>query len=390
MKERKTGWIAAVVAFIAGVAVMAVCGFAYLKATGKIVTDERQFKEYEDVAERYAKVAEIEDLIREKYLWDIDEDQLTESLCDAMLQALGDPYSRYLSAEELEKMKNSLTGDMVGIGLSLYAGDDGSLTVSDVLDESPAAASGLRSGDVITEIDGSAPETVEDAAELLFGEAGTSVSLTYERGGSEETVSVVRGEIRENSVNSVMLRENIGYIRIKRFGEKTAEEFNSELSAMEEKQVSGVVIDLRGNSGGLVEQGIAVADILLPEGTITYTEDKDGNRETFNSDSVCTGLNYVLLVDKDTASAAEILAAAVKDAGGVLVGETTYGKGVIQETTIFDDGTGAILTTRQYFSPSGAVIHEKGVKPTLEMTRGEEKGRDMQLEGAMEAVKERM
>ena len=387
MNEGKKKWIAAAAAFVLGVSVTAGGMYAWMDSGGRIIADGETYDEYRKIAEKYAKLTEIEELIESDYLWDVDEGVMMEAVYDAVLKALGDPYSRYLSEEEIAKMESSLSGDMVGVGIRIYEDEDGNLVISDVIGESPAAGAGLETGDVITEIDGRKADTAEEASAALFGEAGTTVSITYERDDEEETVSLVRGEIRDSSVSSAMLKGNVGYIRIKTFGEDTAKEFSSELSAMEKKQAEGVIIDLRGNSGGLMEQGIAIADALLPEGTIVYTEDRSGERETFNSDSLCTSIKYVLLVDGETASAAEIVAAAVKDnGGGKLVGERTYGKGVIQETVFFDDGTGVSLTTRQYFSPSGATINEKGVKPDIETDTGDERGRDLQLEAAIEEI----
>lgn len=387
MKERKIRWTAVIAAFVLGAAAAAGGLYAWMKAGGVIFAEEKTYDEYRRTAEKYEKLDEIEKLIEEDYLWDADENALLEAACGALLAALGDPYSRYLSEEEIAGMESRLSGDMVGVGIRIYENEDGAPAVSDVISESPADASGIEAGDIIRKIDGKKVSTTEEVSSALYGEAGTTVSVTYERDGEETTVSLVRGEIRDSSVNSVMLEDNVGYIRIKTFGEKTAADFASELSAMEKRQAQGVIIDLRGNSGGLMEQGIAIADALLPEGTIVYTEDKNGDRETFNSDSVCTSLKYVLLVDGETASAAEIVAAAVKDnGGGKLIGERTYGKGVIQETVFFDDGTGVSLTARQYFSPSGATIHEKGVKPDIETGTGDERGRDLQLEAAIEEI----
>lgn len=387
MKERKKNPVAVILAFLVGAAVTAGAMYGWMKATDRIVTDENEYNEYKATAEHYEKLSEIENLILNDSLWDADEDTLLDAACDAMLKTLEDPYSRYLSEDEIAGMESSLSGDMVGVGIRMYEDGEGRLSVSEVISESPAAAAGIKAGDIIEKIDGKKTGTMEDASSALFGEAGTSVSITYKRDGDEKTVSLVRGEIRDSSVNSVMLKDNIGYIRIKTFGEKTAKEFSSALSAMEDKQAAGVIIDLRGNSGGLVDQGIAIADALLPEGTIVYTEDREGNRENINSDSICTSLKYVLLVDGETASAAEIVAAAVKDGGGVLVGERTYGKGVIQETVFFDDGTGVSLTTREFFSPSGKAINKKGVKPDIEKDTGSEPDRDLQLEAAIAEIK---
>ena len=264
MNEGKKRIIAAAAAFVLGVGVTAGGVYGWMKATGTMLADEKTYEDYRETAKRYAKLAEIEELIESDYLWDADENDLMEAACDALLAALGDPYSRYLSEEEIAGMESRLSGDMVGVGIRIYENEDGAPAVSDVISESPADASGIEAGDIIRKIDGKKVSTTEEVSSALYGEAGTTVSVTYERDGEETTVSLVRGEIRDSSVNSVMLEDNVGYIRIKTFGEKTADDFASELSAMEKRQVQGVIIDLRGNSGGLMEQGIATADALLP------------------------------------------------------------------------------------------------------------------------------
>ena len=274
MNEGKKRIIAAAAAFVLGVGVTAGGVYGWMKATGTMLADEKTYEDYRETAKRYAKLAEIEELIESDYLWDADENALLEAACDALLAGLGDPYSRYLSEEEIAGMESRLSGDMVGVGIRIYENEDGAPAVSDVISESPADASGIEAGDIIRKIDGKKVSTTEEVSSALYGEAGTTVSVTYERDGEETTVSLVRGEIRDSSVNSVMLEDNVGYIRIKTFGEKTADDFASELSAMDKRQVQGVIIDLRGNSGGLMEQGIAIADALLPEGAIVYTEDK--------------------------------------------------------------------------------------------------------------------
>ena len=208
MNEGKKRIIAAAAAFVLGVGVTAGGIYGWMKATGTMLADEKTYEDYRETAKRYSKLAEIEELIESDYLWDADENALMEAACDALLAALGDPYSRYLSDEEIAGMESRLSGDMVGVGLRIYENEDGAPAVSDVISESPADASGIEAGDIIRKIDGKKVSTTEEVSSALYGEAGTTVSVTYERDGKETTVSLVRGEIRDSSVNSVMLEDN--------------------------------------------------------------------------------------------------------------------------------------------------------------------------------------
>ncbi len=387
MKEQRLARVKVLAAFVLGAALMAGAAWVYMEVSGKAVVDRESYTEYQELAEKYGKLSEIGDIIQDSYLWEEDEEAALDQACRVLVSALGDPYSRYLTKDEVDAMRDSLSGNMIGVGILIDEDEDGNIVVRDVVEESPAASAGIKAGDVITVIDGDKVRSGEEASEALSGDPGSRVAITYERDGEETRVTLVRGEIYQSSVDSAVLEGNIGYIRINAFGEKTAEEFSEELSAMEEGQVSGVIIDIRGNTGGLLEEGVKVADLLLPEGTVTYTENRRGERRTYTSDSSCTNLALTVLVDGDTASTAEMLAAALKDSGRAsVIGETTYGKGVIQETVVFDDGTGLTLTTKEFFSSSGERIHEKGVVPDVIVSGGFRGDRDRQLEAAIAEI----
>jgi carboxyl-terminal processing protease len=253
--------------------------------------------------------------------------------------------------------------------------------------DSPAEIGGLKAGDLLLKVDGKAYEDSNKMAAAIRGEEGSSVEITYKRDGAEKTVSLVRGEVKEISVYASDINKDYGYIQIASFEEETAKQFETELEAMEQKGVKGLVIDLRNNPGGMMDQCIQVADMLLPEAMITYTKDKNGQEETYNSDEHCTDLPFVLLVNGNSASAAEIVAAAVKDNGGKLVGEKTFGKGVIQGTIDLQDGSAMSLTIMEYFSPDGNKIHKKGVAPSHKVVLTEDAKTDVQLEKALELLK---
>ena len=189
------------------------------------------------------------------------------------------------------------------------------------------------------------------------------------------------------SVRSEVLEGNIGYIRISSFEEKTAEDFKQHLRDLELKGVKGLVLDLRDNGGGLVEVSVEIADMLLGEGVVTYTEDREGNKNYYKSNTGATNLPYVVLVNGGTASASEIITAAIQDnEGGKIIGTTTYGKGIIQSIEKLSNGDAVKLTIMQYFSPKGNIIHKVGIKPDVEVEALAEDTTDKQLEKAIELL----
>ncbi len=222
----------------------------------------------------------------------------------------------------------------------------------------------------------------------MRGKPGTKVDIVVLRGEEELDFSITRANIVMQSVRSEMLDGNIGYIRISSFEEKTAEDFKQQVRDMEIKRVKGLVIDLRDNGGGLVESSVQIADLLLDEGVVTYTEDRKGEKEYYKAKAGKTDLPYVILVNGGTASASEILTAAVKDhKGGKIVGTNTYGKGIIQSIEQLSNGDAVKLTIMQYFSPNGSVIHKVGIKPDVEVEALATDTTDKQLEKAVELLK---
>ena len=349
--------------------------------------------EYDKVSEFYTTYDKLERVAREvdeKGLYEVDKQKQLDELCKSIAESVGDKYTEYMTAEEAEEWKSLMHGVFFGIGVGIIERDDGTVLVQTVTPKSPALAAGLKTGDVITKVDGKEYHNIEDFRNAIVGEKDTPVEITYIRDGEEHTVKITRGEVNEISVYSGETKDNIGYIRIASFHSDTAEAFKTELSALEKKGLDGVIIDLRGNGGGFMDQALEVADMLLPEGTITYTETRDGTRQYYNSGESATDMKYVLLVDRYSASASEIVTAAIKDnKGGSIVGETTYGKGVIQEELTYPDGSLLRLTIQEYFSPNDSRINGVGIKPDYEVAIGAEEGRDMQFEKAIELLKQK-
>ncbi len=339
------------------------------------------------ITQEQRKFKEIYDTINNKFLWDFDQNELVDSAYSAMVGVLGDTYSDYMTREEHEEFVASLSGELTGIGVLFEQSIDGQFRVLNVFQDSPADSVGMLPGDIITEVDGVAYDNSDEVVAKIRGEEGSTVSITCERESKELTFEITRQKIEVPSVYSSVDADNVGYIQITSFDLNTSQQFQEELDAMEQLQVEDVIIDVRNNSGGYFDQAVIIADILLDSCTITHTEDSHGNRETYNSEEGKTNLNFVLLINEYSASASEVLAAAIKEnASGRTVGTTTFGKGIVQELITLEDGSLLKLTTSQFLTPNGEQIHEIGVTPDFVIEADIESDIDVQLQKAKEIL----
>ncbi len=315
---------------------------------------------------------------------------------------VGDPYTYYLSADSLAEQMEKNSGHFVGIGVEIYAGDDGYIVVSSVTPGGPAEAAGILAEDKITEVDGESitGKTAADVSALVKGEAGTDVTLTIFRESTGEVLekTVTRQDIQVKTVSWRMMDDNIGYIAITNFRENTYSQFKEALDVLEAEGMEKLVLDLRNNTGGLVKSAHEIGEELLPEGIMVYTMDKDGNREDTLCDDVYNDVPLVVLVNGNSASAAEILAGAIQDTGrGQLIGTTTFGKGLVQRLFTLPDGSGLNVTIQKYYTPNGTSIHGVGITPDYEVELPEEYAQqtnipaeaDTQLQKAVEVLSEK-
>lgn len=339
------------------------------------------------------KIRTIERLIDKVYVGEKEEELLAEGMYRGMISGLGDPYANYYTEEEFAKLSESQEGyyEGVGITISQKQGQDG-LVIVEVQKDTPAAEAGIQAGDVLRAVNGTdvTSSSVSEAASLIRAGEEDKITLTLEREGAADPfdVEVTRKKIETETVAGRMLDGEIGYLAISEFTRLTPEQFRTVFGQLKESGMQKLLIDLRGNPGGLLT---AVCDTLrqiLPEGLIVYTEDKQGRREEYNCDGETPlDLPLAVLVDENTASAAEIFSGAVKDYGiGTIVGTQTFGKGIVQDFFTLPDRSVVKLTVAHYYTPKGNDIHGVGIVPDVEVMQPEDTETDVQLQKAVEIL----
>ena len=344
-----------------------------------------------------AKLDLLNSLIDQYYLYEgeVDEDALAEGIYSGYTAALGDPYTEYYDREETAALMESTSGEFSGIGATMTQNTDGpGAVITAVYEGSPAAEAGLQAGDVISKVDGNdvSGMDLDSIVSLIKGEKGTEVKITVLRYGQEIETAAVRDIIQMQTVDSVMLDDQVGYISVSEFDDVTYDQFKSALDSLEAQGMAGLVIDLRNNPGGNLDTVTDMLKLLLPEGPIVSITDKNGDTEEIT----CDGSNeftkpLAVLVNQYSASASEVFCGAVQDYGiGSIVGVTTFGKGVVQQLMDLGDGTCLKVTIAEYYTPSGRSINGIGVEPDVEVEYvydAENPEADNQLETAAETVR---
>lgn len=323
------------------------------------------------------KFNEVRSILQKSFYEEIDTNKLLEGAISGMADSLKDPYTVYYNKDQMKAftdMQRHTEDEYVGVGLPIMLDKNGIITVLEPFDDSPAKAAGIRQGDKILKIDGKDITGLRDealVASMIKGQENTETVLTILRQSENSTfdVRVVRKKIKAiRNIRSEMLENNIAYIKLKMFDENISENFISQLNKLVEQGAKSVIIDVRDNPGGLYNEVVSMADRILPKGTIVYTEDRQGKKNFQKSDATELNLPIAVLTNGNSASASEILAGAIKDfKKGTLIGTKTFGKGLVQTTYSFDDGTGLKVTIARYFTPSGVCIHGEGIKPDIEI-----------------------
>lgn len=334
---------------------------------------------------KYDKLLGLENIIEEDFYQEVSEDDLIDGALKGLFEGLDDPYSQYYTADEFESLKEQTSGSFVGIGVYIgVSSENNKITIISPIEGSPAEQVGIKSGDIVVKVDGESIEskTVDEVIKQIKGKENTKVNLTVEREGKELSFDITRQTIVTKSVSNEVKNNDIGYLRITSFDEHTYDEFKENLSELESKGIKGLVIDLRDNPGGLLDVCVDIADDLIGKGIIVYTKDNSGNEEYYKSDANELDMPIAVLINGGSASASEILTAALVDNGkAIAIGETSFGKGLVQSVKGLKDGTGYKLTTAQYFTPNGDYINGKGITPKIQ-----EKDKNKQLEAALEYI----
>ena len=358
-------------AFLAGFAVCIalLCILTYGFGLGRIMS-KGDWDYYSKLDDNYGKYAEIMRMIGEDPLSQAVPEEISDDVLREIVASTGDPYAQYFTAEEYEQFSKTYTGGYVGIGIGVEF-SEGEVIVMTVYDGGPADGAGMEPGDVILRVDGVEPKDLDDAVARMTGKKNTEVTVTVRRDGKEMDLTMTRDEIDINSVGYAVSEDDpsVGYIRITVFSKNTDKEFKSAVKDLKSKGCEKFILDLRDNGGGLTEISVRIADYLLPACKIMTDVTKSGSETVYNSDESSADLKLVVLVNENTASASEILTAALKENNAAtVIGSRTYGKGVTQISRMFSDGSAAKLTVSEYLTPKGNHVNDKGIEPDIEAT----------------------
>lgn len=314
-------------------------------------------------------INQIKMILENYYLNDMDEKKMEEGALQGYVAALGDPYTQYITKDEMEEYTVNLTGNFVGIGIYMAANEEkNTIEVIMPIKGSPAEEAGILAGDTIISVDGVkfTGEEVDTVADKIKGKEGSIVKLEILRKQERKTFEIKRRKVITNPIESKKLENNIGYIQISSFDEETAESFKTKFGELKKQEIKSLIIDLRNNGGGLVDATLKIADYIVPKDKnllITVDKNKKEKIEKAKED-VLIDMPIVVLVNGNTASSSEILSGALKDLGeATIIGTNTYGKGVIQELLSFKDGSGLKVTVQEYFTPNKNKIHGVGIQP---------------------------
>jgi carboxyl-terminal processing protease len=345
-------------------------------------------------AEDLAPLTELYQALSDQAVDAPNKDELVRAAIEGMLEEVDDPYARYFPDDEFDEFNASLDGTFSGVGLMLEETPEGPVIVS-VLEGTPAESAGIEEGERIVSVDGQnvRDDPLEQIVSKVKGDPGTDVVLGLEGGdqGPRE-LRVTRAEFDLPIIASERLENDIGYVNLRQFADGAGDRVREEVGTMVDDGVSGIVLDLRENPGGLLNEAVAVASVFIEDGEVVSVEERSQARETFEAvDDAFEQVPIAVLVDGNSASASEIVAGAIQDTGrGPIVGQQTFGKGTVQTITTLSDGSGAKFTTARYYTPSGDSIESVGVTPDVEVERGEpgELSEDPQVQAAIEQIRE--
>lgn len=361
------------------------CVLSSTRTFGTIVSDE-----VNEIVSTY-------DAILENYYEEVDASELADAAVSGMISILDDPYSVYMNSDDTDSFLESVNGSFVGIGVTVLWSDN-SFKIVDIIDGSPAFEEGLKKDDVIIEV-GSKDVTglnIDELSSLIKGKSGSKVNVTVLRGDEKLKFTVKRKVVEIPSVNSDIYENNIGYISIDTFSATTSDQFSKKLDELEKQNINSLIIDVRDNPGGKLGQVNKILDLFMAKKTVLYKiETKGKTTEVYASNADKKDIPVVILVNHESASAAEILAASFQDnyKKATIVGSVTYGKGTIQKAVELSSGASIKYTTQKWLTPKGKWINEKGIIPDEAVSQSDEYllnpvfENDLQLQKAIEVLK---
>ena len=342
-------------------------------------------------------LAAIRTILEDEYLGELDDEQMLEMAVKGYVAGVGDEYTVYYTPEEMDEQYDTAMGNYVGIGIYMVVNyEEGTITVVEPMENSPAAEAGLQEGDLITKVEGEevTVDNITEISDKIQGEEGTTVNLEITRGEEKIDVEVERRRIEISHINSRMIENDIAYIQVTDFDGGAAEEFRKNYEELKAQGATSLIIDLRDNGGGVVDEAIDMLEMICDKGsTLLIESDKDGNETiTKSEEDPIIDVPIVVLVNGNSASASEIFAGALKDYNkATIIGTKTYGKGIIQSLMRLSDGGGLKVTTEEYCTPNRNKIHEIGIDPDITVELPEEieeltDENDTQLQRAIEEL----
>lgn len=356
---------------------------------GTVAAETKREKNIDVIAETLTSFREV---IDREFIGEINESKILDETIKGYVNGLDDEYSEYLTAEDWDEFQTVALGNYVGIGIYMSTDKNDNVVVVEPIKDSPAEMVGIKSGDIIVGVNDESVIGVgsEIVSNKIKGEEGTKVKVTVERNGEYLDFDIERKAIKIYHVETEMLENNIGYISLLTFDEGCADEFKKEYLELKNKGAKKIIVDIRNNTGGLVEEALRLLDLFLPKNSTTLiTVDANGKKEfskTKNSQVITE--DVVVLVNEYSASASEIFAGALKDHGRAqIVGTKTYGKGVIQSVFMLEDGSALKLTVEEYFTPNETKINKVGIEPNHAVELDLENQIDTQLNKAKELLK---
>ncbi|MCK2004350.1 S41 family peptidase [[Brevibacterium] frigoritolerans] len=324
-----------------------------------------------DKHSEFEKLYSTYDTIKDNYYEEIDEEKLVDGAINGMIKSLDDPYSAYMDKKEASSFHESISSSFEGIGAEIQE-QDGQIMVVSPIKGSPAEKAGVKPNDIILSVDGKSVEGLSSSEAVLKirGEKGTKVDLSISRAGESEPIklTIKRDTIPIETVYAEMLDDGVAKIQVTSFSEHTVQELKTALEEMSKKDMKGLVLDLRGNPGGLLDQAIEMASLFIPNGEVVLqVEERSGNKEVYKSENDGElKIPVVVLIDDGSASASEIVAAAVSESADIpLIGVKSFGKGTVQTAQDFKDGSNFKYTAAKWLTPEGNWIHKKGIKPDI-------------------------